>query len=443
MRLRHPHAELRAVATILDGPGDVAVKLNGLLRDAHFGYGPTREIFLAIRRFQMRRKGREARLPSTRAFRYTPGLSDEARELLAKQPRPIRHGADIESLFQSLEFHRQLRLLHGFLSHAAKKLTGEAKRMDLVGLREQMIQTAEGMILRDESEIFTHLPGKDAEAAVKEALAAIELIKSPFRDFNDNSGGFALGDLHVLASHRSGGKSAMANCLADFFCQELHLPTAYVQLEMSRGTQMRRLLAKRARVKHSVLRDREKRKRLGEDEKRRIKRAYRQLLQEQDAGGTYDIITPGSISPLQLELLLRPYGYKSILVDQLTMMDLVDGDTEASRLSNTAKALKQMARRLNTAVFLLVQLDMQEDKIRYSRGIEEHADLVWTWRWTKEEQEVGATEVSQMKTRHFEPFPFTLRPVLDYMTFEDASDEERLTLDEKDKSELKQQMGDM
>jgi replicative DNA helicase len=441
MRLRHPHAELRAVATVLDGHGEISAKLLGLLREAHFGYGPTHEIYVAIRRHLTKRTRQETRLPSTRAFRYTPGLSDEARELLAKQPKPIKHAADIEALYQSLEFHRQLRVLHGFMADASKKLSGDAKRMDLLAVREQMIHAAETMVLRDESEVFTHLPGADAKAAVKDALAAVELIKSPFKGFNDNAGGFAFGDLHVLASHRSGGKSAMGNCLCDFFCQELHLPTAYVQLEMSRGTQVRRLLAKRAQVKHSALRDRDKRKHLTAEEKARIKAAYRELYHAAPDKRAYDIITPGNIGALQLELLLRPYEYKAILVDQLTMMDLNEGDNEAARLSNTAKALKQLARRLNAAVFLLVQLDMKEDQIRYSRGIEEHADLAWMWRWSKDEMEAGVTEVTQMKTRHFEPFPFTLKPVLDHMTFEDATSEDQLQVG--DQQDLKKSMGDL
>lgn len=441
MRLRHPHAELRALTTLLDGTVEVSGPLLGLLREAHFGYQPTHEIYIALRRHMAKQARKEARLPSARAFRYTPGLSDEARELLAKPPKPIRHTADIDALYQSLEFHRQLRVLHGFMMHASKKLSGDAKRMDLIAIREQMVHAAETMVLRDEEEIFTHLPSKAARVVVEEALRAVELIKSPFKGFNDNAGGFAFGDLHVLASHRSGGKSAMGNCLCDFFCQELHLPSAYVQLEMSRGTQVRRLLAKRAQVKHSTLRDREKRKRLTAEERARLQVAYRELYRGAPDKRAYDIITPGNCSALQLELLLRPYEYKAVVVDQLTMMDLNDGDNEAARLSNTAKALKQMARRLHAAVFLLVQLDMTEDKIRYSRGIEEHADLVWMWRWSKDEIEAGVTEVTQMKTRHFEAFPFTLKPVLDYMTFEDASNEDQLQV--ADQQELKQSMGDL
>ena len=442
MRLRDPHAELRAVASVLDGPSEVSIKLLGILRESHFGYPPTHEIFVAIRR-HLAKRGDAQRLPSTRAFRYTPGLSDEARELLAKQPKPIRHGVDVDPLFQSLELHRQLRVLHGFMSTTTKKLAGETKHLNLTQVREEMVSAVERLTLRDESEVFTHLPGEDAKRAVKEALTNVELLPSPFKNFNDMAGGFALGDLHLLASHRAGGKSAMANCLADFFCQKCQLPTAYVQLEMSRATQVRRLLAKRARVKHSVLRDRLKRKTLSTDEKAKLLAAYKDLRHGRQDGGTYDIITPGNIGALELELLLRPYNYRVVLIDQLTTMDLNAGDTEASQLSNTAKAVKQLARRLNAAVFLLVQLDMKEDQIRYSRGIEEHADLVWTWRWGEDERKGETTEVKQPKTRHFEEFSFTLKPILDYMDFEDATSEDQVLMNEQDRNQIKQTMKDM
>jgi replicative DNA helicase len=432
MRLRNPHAELQAVITILDGPTTVSAKLLGMVREEHFGYGPTHEIITAVYRHISRRKADEpAELPSARSFRFTPGLSDIARDLLGQKHKPVRHEADIPALYDTLEYFRKVRVLHGFVRNVAKQMSGAAGTVDLTQVREDMVQTSERMILRDESTVFTHIPGKGAAEAFKEALEHTQLISSPFKNFNDMAGGFALGDLHILASHRSGGKSAMLNCLADYFYSELNLSTAIVQLEMSRATQVRRLLAKKIKFKHSTLRQTPWHK-LDKETRRNLQEAYRAHYKHGVKHGcAFDIITPGNISAMGLELLLRPFNYRVILIDYLNLMEL-DGqphDNEASRLGATAKALKHMARRLNAAVFALTQLDMAEDKIRYSRAIEEHADLVWAWRWGKEEQEGGrVTAINQMKTRHFEPFVFYLKPVLDYMTFEPATEDEVMSM---------------
>ena len=66
----------------------------------------------------------------------------------------------------------------------------------------------------------------------------------------------------------------------------------------------------------------------------------------------------------------------------------------------------------------LAQLKDDGD-IKYSRGIKEHADFCWFWKYGQKEEETHVVEIKQEKHRNAPGYKFLLKENFKNMRFED------------------------
>jgi hypothetical protein len=86
----------------------------------------------------------------------------------------------------------------------------------------------------------------------------------------------------------------------------------------------------------------------------------------------------------------------------------MDGDDQWRALGAAARYAKIYTRADKSTATLLAQLS-EEGKIRYSRTVQEHASLMWTW---QKPDESGIITVKQPKARNLRAFEFPLQ--MDY-----------------------------
>ena len=124
-----------------------------------------------------------------------------------------------------------------------------------------------------------------------------------------------------------------------------------------------------------------------------------------------------AVTDVQLFTLLRPYGYKVVGLDYVSLLDGVDEDNQARVLSAIVRHAKIFSAENKCLVIILVQLDSVDNRIRYSRGMLEHADVALAWNYSKPEvRETKIIPVQVLKARDQELGTFELEELFEIMT---------------------------
>jgi hypothetical protein len=127
----------------------------------------------------------------------------------------------------------------------------------------------------------------------------------------------------------------------------------------------------------------------------------------------------------QLLMMMKPYGYKVIGIDYISLLEGVDEKDQWRALSAITRQAKIFSAENKCLVILLAQLDADDDRIRYAKGILEHADCAWTWNYYKAEvRETKTLPIRQLKARDQELFPFELREMFETMTIDNMEGSE-------------------
>jgi replicative DNA helicase len=205
-------------------------------------------------------------------------------------------------------------------------------------------------------------------------------IKTPWRHLTEMTGGWTAGDLIIVAGRPSMGKSVIALQQA-YTSACARIGAAYVSLEMSKESLVRRLVASVSRVDTHRARSGF----LNVEERRRMLEAAADLrtvplfLDESRAH------TPVAVSAALRKLRTRvPIGL--VIVDHLQLMKVAGrAESRHSELSEICHGFKRLAGQMGCVVMLLSQLNRsceQERRLpslsdlKESGSIEEDADAV-------------------------------------------------------------------
>jgi replicative DNA helicase len=205
-------------------------------------------------------------------------------------------------------------------------------------------------------------------------------IKTPWVRLTEMTSGWSPGDLIIVAGRPSMGKSVIAMQQAHISARQ-GIGVAYVSLEMSKESLMRRLVAGTSRVEA----DRARSGFLNGDERRRMLEAASDL---QDIPLFID--ESRAHTPIAVTTALRRLRAKTpiglVIVDHLQLMK-VTGRAESRHveLSEVCHSFKHLAGQMGCVVMLLSQLNRsceQERRLpnlsdlKESGSIEEDADVV-------------------------------------------------------------------
>ncbi len=207
-------------------------------------------------------------------------------------------------------------------------------------------------------------------------------LPSGFKDLDSLTTGFQPGDLVILASRPSVGKTTFALNIMRFLSIEKKIPTAIFSLEMTKEQLALRLLCMQGRVDAQKIR----RGIIKREEIRKLTSAANKL-----AKAPIYIDDTAAIPILELKAkarrIVKEAGVKLIVVDYLQLIQgPKDVDNRQQEISAISRSLKALAKELNVTVLALSQLsravEQRHDKrpqlsdLRESGAIEQDADTV-------------------------------------------------------------------
>ncbi len=207
-------------------------------------------------------------------------------------------------------------------------------------------------------------------------------LPTGFKDLDSLTTGFQPGDLVILASRPSVGKTTLALNIMRYLSIEKKIPTAIFSLEMTKEQLAFRLLCMQGRVDAQKIR----RGIVQKEEIRKLTSAANKL-----AKASIFIDDTAAIPILELKAkarrIVKEAGVKLIVVDYLQLIQgPKDVDNRQQEISAISRSLKALAKELNITVLALSQLsravEQRHDKrpqlsdLRESGAIEQDADTV-------------------------------------------------------------------
>jgi replicative DNA helicase len=218
--------------------------------------------------------------------------------------------------------------------------------------------------------------------------AGLTGLPTGFYELDDLLCGLNAGDLVVLASRPSMGKTALALNMVDHAA--LHPPEwlgraptiLFYSLEMGQQSIVRRMLCSRARVDAHKLRT----GRIPNEDYTRLAEAAGELSTTHVFIDDSPGLTVMSLRGRARRLRAKHGSLDLIVVDYLQLMQPPRAENRQQEVSQISRALKDLARELNVPVVALSQLsravEMRDDKepqlsdLRESGSIEQDADVV-------------------------------------------------------------------
>ena len=217
--------------------------------------------------------------------------------------------------------------------------------------------------------------------------AGLTGLPSGFYELDEMLCGFNPGELIVLASRPSMGKTALALNMIDHAA--LHPPEwlgrppaiLFFSLEMGQQSIVRRMLCSHARVDAHKLRT----GRIPSDDYQRLAEAAGNLASTQVFIDDSPGLTVMALRSRSRRLRAR-HGLDLVVVDYLQLMSHPRAESRQQEISQISRALKDLSRELDVPVIALSQLsravELRDDKrpqlsdLRESGSIEQDADVV-------------------------------------------------------------------
>jgi replicative DNA helicase len=254
---------------------------------------------------------------------------------------------------------------------------------------------ASELLDKAEKEIFEIAEAKiDQEAShlqvlLQETYAQLEAgdgrmltgVETGFLELDDMTNGLQPGEMIIIASRPSMGKTALALNMAEHIGATHKQPVAVFSLEMSKQQLAQRLLCSRSGVDSHKLR----RNMLGRDDFAQLSLAVGELSE----APMYIDDTPGlTLLGLRAKArrLVSRHDIKAIFVDYMQLMSAPGAESRQQEVSNISRGIKALARELEVPVVCLSQLNRQAEgreghrprmsDLRESGSIEQDADVV-------------------------------------------------------------------
>lgn len=354
-----------------------------------------------------------------------PSFSSEVRSFLKDSDGdPITDKVKIKKSIARLDKYRKLRLLYDATKEAVSFFDNDELDPDELSdrLSERIANTRKNFTV--EHKIWKFGKGYNAKKLIKRTLyePKEKMYRSGFAEYDKRNGGLPTSGVMLLAGTTSGGKSVLANNLLNNLClNNKGIKGSKVTLEMTDEQEMNRVMSMVTGIafwkfKHDKLTPKEKKlaeKRLAEWNKKLEKN-----------GSTFSFTSPDtSMSIEDCLAMYKPYGYNVIVLDYISLLEGVDDDNQWRKLSAIARQAKMFSKATGCLFVLLCQLDSSSSELRYSKGIKEHADIMWAWNYTSPEQRaMKVLPVKVEKARDGELFGLDLKDEFEFMRVTDLDD---------------------
>jgi len=340
---------------------------------------------------------------------------------------------DIQTIVENAIYREVIQVASEALDRAYHRTDPAEQLLDhieqrLLEIRQRKLNTS----FRKVEELIGEVQNKILENRSRQR--SITGIPSGFEQLDEMTAGFQPGDLVIVASRPSVGKTSFALNIMHHLAVAEGIPSAIFSLEMSAEQLVIRLLSLEAMVSSQKI----KTGRLNDSEIERILEATRRLQEVP----IYIDDTP-SIHILELKAkarrIVRDAKARILFVDYLQLIRGLRAENRVQEISGISQALKALAKELQVPVVALSQLSRapehrRDDKrprladLRESGSIEQDADVVlFLFRpemYSREPSEVsGLTEVIIGKQRNGPTGTVKFTFLKDFMKFEPAPEE--------------------
>lgn len=425
MKLYSQSLELRAIKSMAVASGEgsnlqvnsathVSSFLLASVDDTFFHYEPCKAAYNRLITVSKKR----SKVISYDDLLEDPALNEEYRDILREyKKKPVKTVDAAGELMQQLDTYRKTRSLYYMSKHVIDTL--KEPEVDVDALLDETTDRLTQTRSRESMADLILTVGKDGNAhdLIDQALSPEDdlLLKTGFKEFDERNGGLPNEGVMLLAATTSGGKSVTRMNLMHNLYKLNKVSVGTVSLEMNAKKETRRLLSRLTGIAFWKF----NKKRLKADEKEKAHLEWKRFFKfgiKNDC--KYALMCPTrGLSIQQLLLLVKPYKFKVLAIDYIGLLEGVDGADQWKVLSSVTRECKVFSAENKCLVILLAQLDSEDDRIRYSKGILEHADNAWIWNYSKQEQrDLKTLPVKQLKARDQELFGFDLKEHFEIMT---------------------------
>lgn len=457
MQLFTQEMELRCILTVVDPeiPEHIRSSLLGKLDTDFFHYPPARAAFVRLSTIAKKR----AELIEFDDLVEDPAIDEDFREILKEcEIDTCTSKKAITRMILTLANYRKLRSMYTTCTKVIEKLKDEAAEPDeLLDFMANNVAKARRDLAQDQKimRIGKKTNAKDVVHGVLNKVREA-LIKSGFEPYDKKNGGLPREGVMILSSTTSGGKSVslMQLCKNIYEMSDKKDPNRIVRisLEMGEEQEMRRLLSNLTRIPLWKF----TRNKLSIQEKRKVNNAYKKFVKAGKKNGSqYDTLCPTRDMTIEeIFQMVKPYGYNIVGIDYISLLAGVDSDNQWRILSAIARLAKVFSRENHCLVILLCQLDDESSKLRYSKGIKEHCDVMWSWNYSDPaKRETKLLPIKVDKARDAELFSFDMQEQFEIMTVSNVSgggaydssddvDDDENNDDDDDDSNSKKKSGD-
>lgn len=391
MRLFSKKSELLALYALTQP--ELSSRLLSRLTPNHFMFPATKAAFQRFLTI-LRLKGESMDWIS---LTEDPALDLSQREFLQSLDLSSLPALDPDALFRSLEAYRTGRSVNDMVEYAKDRLK---KAFDPEKLIDDLADRLLSARVTSEDQKLYHIGlGNNTTAIVKDILDQSKrpkFIPTGFPTFDQQMGGFPDQGVVVLAATTSSGKSTMANQLA-LNMHRIGWDVCKVSLEMSESQEIERILSNQTGIPHHKF----QKKTLSPTEINLVKRAYKEYVEKsKEEGRRLTIISPTEdLTFTQLLMLVKPFNYKVIYIDYITLLAESGNKEQWKQLSDICREAKRYTLKNDCLIVMLAQLD-DDNKIRYSRAVKEHSDVCWMWNVQDSDRDAGKFTVNQTKGRN-------------------------------------------
>lgn len=415
MHLYSQKAELRCIRTLTESriPENIRSTLLSRLDTTYFHFPPTLAAFNRIAKLAKKRQ----ELIDYEDLQEDPLLEEDFREILrSTDVGPCRNKRLIKRMYQQLEQYRKIRILYKQCRKSLEQLEDDKVDPDrLLDDLANSVAQARKDVQQDQTILnFGH--ASNSKNVVHNVLYSTEelLYKTGYTEYDERNGGLPKEGVMIIGATTSGGKSVTTMNLLRNLHMENKINVVRASFEMGDTQETRRFLSCISGIPFTKF----IKKRLTMKEKQAVEKAVEKF----EKFGQKHEIKFSTVSPtrsMSIEEVLRmikPYGYQVVAIDYITLLAGVDTDNQWQVLSEIARYAKEFSRQTNSLVILLAQIDDATEKLRYSKGIREHADVFWFWNYSKPEQrELKSLPINVGKARDGELFTFNLDEEFEFM----------------------------
>lgn len=420
MKLFSQPLEIEALKAICCGDAKISGSVLGRLDESFFFTDLGKEAFARIKFIAKER----TKILTWGELLTDPCLAEEHRESLRAVDPDFNGSAD--GLVDNLDSFRKSRILFDMSENITNALTQDKVDVDsvLTDISQMFVKAKTGKNIED---CFTKIgTGSNIKNDLKEILTGerIRYYKTGYKQWDDKNAGIPIGKLGVIAATTGGGKSLCINQLAINMALN-GIKVCIVPLEMSKEDMLHRFLANRTELDMGQI---TKATDLTKEERQQAFTAFR-AFEKQLAGlnTSIEMFHPDSDMTMEDVLFtLKPFHFDIIMIDYIGLLGGLDGDNQWKKMMDAARFAKRWAETNDATVLIAAQLN-QDQVIRYSKGICEHADLMWGWNAGKLCDAVSGQKIIKIesqKGRNQEQLSFYLKVDYRKMSMVDATQKE-------------------